>query len=263
MEINKQLEIINQECPLYINGTSKRSLRHNFFRDVKTELQAYLLGFHAADGSINLERYTLRIKLTKSDSEIVALFRESISPEAHTRDVGGFDSIIRDKSVHTKTAFEVNISSKVLINDIINLGYGPNKTYKKLYLPNIPEELMRHFIRGYFDGDGSIIGSVRAPNPNNREINYRVSQSFQIDCKKITLLEDIKDFVFYNNINLNINYIKRDDLYRLITSSKEEVKKLFHFLYDDSHFYLQRKFNKFNYYVNTEVSQIITDHRNA
>lgn len=263
MNKNKQLEIINQNCPLYMNGSSKRALRHSFFRDIQTELQAYLLGFHAADGSINLERYTLRVKLTKADSEIVNLFKEAISPDAYTRDVKGFDSTIRDNIVRTKTSYEVAISSKELINDVIELGFGPNKTYKKLYLPNIPEDLMRHFIRGYFDGDGSIIGGVRAPNKNNREVNYRVSRSFQIDCKKVTLLEDIKDFVFYNNINLNINYIKRDDLYRLVTSSKEEVEKIFHFLYDDSNFYLQRKFDKFNYYVNTEVSQIIADHRNA
>ena len=52
-------------------------------------------------------------------------------------------------------------------------------------------------------------------------------------------------------------------MYRLCTSSKEEVEKIFHLLYDNSNFWLNRKFNKFNYYVNTEVSQIITDHRNA
>ena len=52
-------------------------------------------------------------------------------------------------------------------------------------------------------------------------------------------------------------------MYRLTSSSKENVCSFFHFLYDDSNFYLKRKFNKFNYYVNTEVSQIIADHRNA
>ena len=52
-------------------------------------------------------------------------------------------------------------------------------------------------------------------------------------------------------------------MYRISTSSKKEMKKLFDFLYSDSNFYLTRKFNKFNYYVNTEVSQLITDHRNA
>ena len=52
-------------------------------------------------------------------------------------------------------------------------------------------------------------------------------------------------------------------MYRLKTSSKKEIKKIFHLLYDNSIFYLKRKFEKFNYYVNTEVNQLIADHRNA
>lgn len=45
--------------------------------------------------------------------------------------------------------------------------------------------------------------------------------------------------------------------------NKEEIKKLYLLFYKDSYFYLSRKFNKFGYYVNTEVSQLIADHRNA
>lgn len=263
MDKNKQLEIINCNCPLYKNGTSKRELRHDFFKNINTEIQAYLLGFHAADGSINLERNTLRVKLTKNDSEIIDLFQEFISPEAYTRDVNGFSTIIREKEVVTKTAYEINITSKILINDIINLGFGPNKTYSELKLPIISEEFIRHFIRGYFDGDGSFIGSVRKPNPNNREKNYRISTKFEIGSKNKNILQEISNFLLKNNISCNIQYVTRDDMYRLTSSSKENVCNFFHFLYDDSNFYLKRKFNKFNYYVNTEVSQIITDHRNA
>ena len=67
----------------------------------------------------------------------------------------------------------------------------------------------------------------------------------------------------HGKIRTNKNYRTIDDMYRLVTSSESEVKKLFNLLYNDSNFYLKRKFDKFNYYVNTEVSQIITDHRNA
>lgn len=66
-----------------------------------------------------------------------------------------------------------------------------------------------------------------------------------------------------HNIKINMNYLKRDNMYRVKTTSKKEIEKLFHFLYDDSYFYLSRKFKKFDYYVNTEVSQLIADHRNA
>ena len=57
--------------------------------------------------------------------------------------------------------------------------------------------------------------------------------------------------------------MSRDDMFRIKTSSKNDIKKIYNILYNDSNFYLKRKFNKFNYYVNTEVSQLIADHCNA
>lgn len=60
-----------------------------------------------------------------------------------------------------------------------------------------------------------------------------------------------------------INYLTRDDMYRISTSSRKEVTKIYHLLYDDCNFYMKRKFDKFNYYVNTEVNQLLTDHCNA
>ena len=76
-------------------------------------------------------------------------------------------------------------------------------------------------------------------------------------------MNEFKQFFEDHNIKVNLNYIKRDDMYRLKTSSKKEIEKIFHMLYDNSEFYLKRKFEKFDYYVNTEVSQLIADHRNA
>jgi len=55
----------------------------------------------------------------------------------------------------------------------------------------------------------------------------------------------------------------RDDMWRVSTSDKKEMKKIFNYLYKDAYFYMNRKFKKFNYYVNTEVNQLIADHRNA
>lgn len=52
-------------------------------------------------------------------------------------------------------------------------------------------------------------------------------------------------------------------MYRLATTSKKEITKIFHLLYDDSNFYLSRKYIKFNHYVNTEVTQLIAEYRNA
>lgn len=52
-------------------------------------------------------------------------------------------------------------------------------------------------------------------------------------------------------------------MYRLTISAKESFKKMYHYLYDNSNFYLKRKYLKFNHYANTEVTQLIDEYRNA
>lgn len=42
-----------------------------------------------------------------------------------------------------------------------------------------------------------------------------------------------------------------------------QLPKLFEYLYKDANFFLSRKFSKFDHYVNTEVTQLIAEHRNA
>lgn len=135
----------------------------------------------------------------------------------------------------------------------------PYTTIIYLKIPSIPEDLVKHFIRGYFDGDGCITGWLATEKGKADRVRYK----FDICSKTITMLSDIQKVLSKNDINVNINYLKRDDMYRISTSSKSEVSKLYHYLYNDANFYLSRKFNKFSHYVNTEVSQLIADHRNA
>lgn len=52
-------------------------------------------------------------------------------------------------------------------------------------------------------------------------------------------------------------------MWRLNTASKKECKKIYNLLYEDSNFYLTRKYDKFSHYVNTEETQFITEFRNA
>lgn len=261
MDKQKQIQFIEDNYPLYTNHISNRRIRHDFFSKIETELQSYLLGFYAADGSIDEKRKTLRIHLSSKDSEIVYLYKDVISPDARTFTVS--DKLVKGRNgmiVQGHNSFGVDITSAKICESLVSLGLGYRKTYCELSIPNqIPKDLIRHFIRGYFDGDGCITGYIV------KEANKspRVRSRFDIDAKTNHLLNEFLIFFANNNIKLNINYLKRDNMYRLTTSSKKELKKIFHFLYDNSYFYLSRKFDKFSYYVNTEVSQIITDHCNA
>ena len=261
MNKEEQIKFVEENYPLYTHHTSNRRIRHDFFKNISTELQAYLLGFYTADGSIDEKRKTFRIHLSIKDSELVYLYKDIISPDARLFSVAdNYKTTGRDgKEITGHGSIGVDISSATLVNDLVELGIGYKKTYSDLTIPNIPENLIRHFVRGFFDGDGSI-STYLACEKGKKD---RVRCGIQIDSKTKTLLENIQLFFKNNNIKFNLIYLKRDDMYRISTSSREEIKKLYLLFYKDSYFYLSRKFNKFDYYVNTEVSQLIADHRNA
>ena len=159
MNKEEQIKFIQDNYPEYTNHISKRRIRHDFFKNIRTELQAYLLGFYTADGSIDQKRKTLRICLQEQDSELVYLYKDTISPDARLYTIQPRVVTARNgMKVQGHTAFGVDITSSILIQDLVDLGFGYRKSWKELHLPNIPKNLIRHFIRGYFDGDGSIIG---------------------------------------------------------------------------------------------------------
>ena len=260
MNKKEQLQFIEAEYPLYTNHISNRRIRHDFFKNIRTEIQAYLLGFYAADGSINEKRKTFRIQLQLQDKELVYLYKDFISPDARLFTIESKEEKGRNNSIiNGHGSFGVDIVSTILVNDLVNLGLGYNKTYSELHIPDMQKNLIKHFIRGYFDGDGSISGYI----PNEKNKNPRVRCAFSICGKTKSLLDEIVAFFSENDIKINTYYLKRDDMYRIETGSKKEITKIFKLLYTDSNFYLTRKFKKFDYYVNTEVSQIISDHRRA
>lgn len=262
--MNNEMNFIEQNYPLFKNGTSNRNIRHNFFSEIKTELQAYLLGFIFSDGSIDLKRNTLSIHINEKDSEIFELFK-IISPDAYIQQLEGTESkvLIRGKSVKNEGSIRLAISSKILIENLISLGVCENKTYQQLSIPNMDDSLIKHFIRGYFDGDGCFVWNASKPNPNNREINWRIRVSIQIDAKTENLIIQMQKWLALHDVNMNINFLKRDNMFRLCTASKKQVKKFYDLIYGKSNYYLSRKFNKFDHYVNTEVTQLIAEYRNA
>lgn len=257
----EQIKFIEDNYPLYTNHISNRRIRHDFFSKIETELQAYLLGFYAADGSINEKRKTLRIHLQKRDSELVYLYKDIISPDARVFTIEEHETTGRNgMKITAHESFGVDITSAKICNDLVRLGIGYGKSYSELHIPEMPKELVRHFIRGYFDGDGSFVGGVRYPK--NRP-NPITTVCMSIIAKKPSILNEFIKFFSEYNLTINLNYLKRDDAYRFTTSSKKVCREIYHILYDDANFYLSRKYNKFSYYANTEDTQIISDACNA
>lgn len=262
MNKKEQLNKIETLAPLTNNRKGYRAVRHLIFNNIQTELQAYLLGFHAADGSVEEDRAKFKITLNEKDVNSVNLFRDIISPTARTyfSENKQMHNLRTDKNYTINPNYSLEICSRQLVNDLISYGFGKNKTYKELHIPKFNnDELTIAFIRGYFDGDGCITGWYQKDGDRER---FRCS--FDICGKTKTLLQEIIDFLYNKyNIKINMNYITRDDMYRIKTSSLKMVKLLFKVLYSDAHYYMERKYLKFNHFANTEVTQLIAEYRNA
>jgi hypothetical protein len=131
------------------------SFNEKVFDIIDTEDKAYWLGFLYADGynmnrlpskgkrGINLVGLTLAIR----DEEHVKKFRsflEYTGPLCYRRPKRG------------TRAVGVNINSRNFSDHLTRIGVMPNKTVYCKFPTNdiIPESMVRHFLRGYFDGDG-------------------------------------------------------------------------------------------------------------
>ncbi len=109
---------------------------------------AYVLGFLYADGNIiKTKRNTHFVSLQVMDKEIVYKIREAMRSDHKIN--------LYKKQVKGNTAYRLQIGSKELFEDLRRLGLIENKTHR-IRLPKIPEAYTKDFIRGYFDGDGSV-----------------------------------------------------------------------------------------------------------
>jgi len=122
-----------------------KSVNHSAFASFSPE-SCYWAGLMAADGSI--VRTQMKLSLKKSDVEHVTSFAKWL----------GWDRPLR----MDRESIVLVIGSKLLVTD---LAYNFNVVAKKslVLMPplKIPVDMVRHFIRGYMDGDGWI-GSTSA-----------------------------------------------------------------------------------------------------
>jgi len=188
---------------------------------------AYWLGFIVADGCLyfNKEGHKIfYITLNRSDVEHLRKFKKAIKSNSR---IGYTKS---NNSVH----FGLYSSDKIF-DSLLKLGVKPNKS---LRIGNIrvPDCLMLHFIRGVFDGDGSLSG---------KKITH---VQFEIAGYK-SLLKQVQDILVKK---CNVNRVK---IYPLAKNNKasrlqytgSQIFRILSFLYKGStnQTRLERKYKKY------------------
>jgi len=203
-------------------------LNDNFFSNILSEEQAYLLGLIYADGSI------------ADDRNIIGISSKDQSYLEEIKNIIEYDGeIIERISGYGKKYYLINFSSQQMSKDLRKFGLGNNKAKNVEELPNISEELIRHFIRGYFDGDGCIYESTSTTKSNNKKYYYKVFAVEIIGNKKF--LESIGNIFSENEITYTFKNSKCDYMKYIRVKGNRNLNKLHKLFYDNSNTYLLRK----------------------
>lgn len=146
----RSLSRVLKESNINTRLKNRYTLNENYFDDIDTEAKAYILGFIYADGFVGDEKFN-NIVISINDYEILEFIKKELefTGEIRKTQKGGF--------INSKHGYSLNFSSKIVANKLREIGLYPNKSLTMSRMPNIRTELIRHFIRGYFDGDGSIV----------------------------------------------------------------------------------------------------------
>jgi hypothetical protein len=118
-------------------------VNHHFFSHVTTHEQAYWLGWLWSDGYVRQqgESYRIELELHKDDVNILEQFKVAVEADYPIR-------FRRDSA-------RLCVISRQMFRDLGECGVIPQKS-KLATRPNIDEFFAADFIRGVFDGDGSI-----------------------------------------------------------------------------------------------------------
>lgn len=211
--------------------TRKYNINQTFFDDIVSEDRAYFLGLLYADGSNDCKNNRVLLKLQEQDKPHLEKLSSLIYENRPLRQTQVLYKY-KGKEI-LKKSFCIVIDSKHISNRLSDLGCGQDKSFKIRFPDYLNPELCRHFIRGYFDGDGCV-----SYGDKYRKVSFCGNFEFLSSLKNY-LLKEIKVKGYLSKLNKNSN------VYQLQYATFDSFLKLKNYFYEASSLYLERKFNKF------------------
>lgn len=207
-----------------------KNFNHNYFEDIDCDNKAYWLGFIAADGCINSNVPSLSINISQKDLALLEKFASDIE---FNNQIFKNSTIIKETG-NFRHMCTITCTSKKLIQDLSKYGLGPQKSLTLKAPQNIPDDLIRHWIRGYIDGDGCFTWNKKG---NRLGIKVLGTES---------VLEYIKKY-----LQLTCNVTNYGKIKNLSTGGNIILTRVGHYLYDDASVFLKRKRSKFDKLLGT------------
>ena len=202
------------------------AVNDDYFK-TQTHNMAYILGLLASDGNIAKKENRISITLHNRDTEILEKIRQEISL---TKPLDFFTTNNGDPRV------KLDFHSATIKKDLAHYNIVPAKTYSLKFPSFLQEEYIISYIRGMFDGDGSI--GI-----------YQNRVSFSIGGASKEVIFGIRDFLSnkYNIYTTNITskILPSGKLFYTLSYANKASLQIFKILYIDDSLYMKRKKERF------------------
>ena len=220
----------------------KYTLNESYFDVIDAPNKAYILGFLYADGYNNRINNSVVLSLSKEDREILEKISEEVGSNKPL-----FESDYINKNDGTERHMLIlTMASKHMCESLEKWGLTQNKTFTITFPDFLKEDLIPHFIRGYFDGDGCACSTFDKGRPKF-QITLMSSTQF---CNGLIDYLETQDIHFY--INQPLRKSEKNKIVR--SGSNKELPKFINLIYKDADLYLNRKRNKCYAYL--EIKQV-------
>lgn len=244
------------------NGIDRRSaeechriypIREDFFDVIDTQEKAYFLGFLYADGGNNKEANFVRIDLARKDKDILEKLASLIyleNPLQHIKNQDRKKEYKGQEVVYHTSYF--NINSKHICHKLEELGCPATKSL----IITFPEwlinpELQRHFIRGYYDGDGG----VSLTDVKKRGATTKIISTIGF-CQSIKNIIEAQTKIQFGE---PYNDIENKNVYSIHLCGNRTIVHFLNWLYKNSTIHLDRKYELYKKLLekNIETDRLI------
>ena len=210
----------------------KYTLNEHYFDTIDTQEKAYIIGLLMADGCVH--KNTISISLQEDDGYILEKINSLLGSNRPIKPID-----MKKKKDTYKNQYKLSIVNKYMANQLRNLGIVEQKSLKLEYPDWITDSLLPHLIRGYLDGDGSII-----------KTRNRVSLTGT--CMFLNKLKD----VLYDTLNIESTICKYNDITCDLKINNIHNTKIFlDYIYNNSTIHLDRKYEVYiSRYINNSFA---------
>lgn len=233
----KHLKRDNFKVPPNGQFIQKYNLNENFFEKIDTPEKAQFLGVLYADGTLSSYNKLISLRLQITDKEYLEKIKNIISSNKNLYFITGkkFIGTTTGKEYLGKDTCCLDITNKKFYEDAIKCGLCPRKTWANLGVPNeniLPLGLRKYFILGLFEGDGCISSFDK-----NQSYSFSIAGSEKI-CQDILK-------IMSEELSISGHFRPISTIYNVTFQRIKDIIKIYHWLYDEAPFCMERKHRKF------------------